>query len=145
MANEPKPLDILVIDDRADIRLALEALIEIADARPTSASGVREGIELYDQRKKAGTPFYGVLTDLNTGEEGLSGLDVVRHVKTQDPNIPVYVVTAAERTPQYSSLASGLTALNPDGIIPKPWGDGQIESIIEQIRIQAYGNKHNQS
>jgi len=139
MANEQ--LDILVLDDDLVIGAALEIHIEDAGGSPALVDNVQAAIDLYDERKAAGQPFHGVISDVNTKEPEVSGLDLARHVIGQDPEIPIYLVTAHEPSRRYGELATQIADVKVDGVIPKPWAEGQIEGIVGKIREKTYGTK----
>jgi two-component system response regulator HydG len=78
---------ILVIDDDESNRLTLERLIGREELRVVHAANGREGLELV--RSEA---VDVVLTDLKM--PGMTGIDVLKAVRTIDPDIEVVVMTA---------------------------------------------------
>ena len=77
---------ILIIDDEENIRNGLEANFEMEDYNVKTASNGKDGLQLV---KKGDIDL--VITDLKM--DGISGEDVVRHIVTETPGIPVIVLT----------------------------------------------------
>ena len=77
---------ILIIDDEENIRNGLETNFEMEDYNVKTASNGKDGLQLV---KKGDIDL--VITDLKM--DGISGEDVVRHIVTETPGIPVIVLT----------------------------------------------------
>ena len=77
---------ILVIDDEENIRNGLAANFEMEDYYVKTAVNGKEGIALVDKGD-----IDLVITDLRM--DGISGEEVVHHITTETPGIPVIVLT----------------------------------------------------
>ncbi|TNE92108.1 MAG: sigma-54-dependent Fis family transcriptional regulator [Deltaproteobacteria bacterium] len=78
---------ILVIDDDSSNQVTLERLLSREGYEVRKAGSGREGLELFRQQ-----PVDLVLTDFKM--PGMSGIDVLRAVRTLDPDVEVLVMTA---------------------------------------------------
>ena len=87
---------LLVIDDDPSFRRVIEFQLKEAGHRVIVASHGREGLQFFSDH-----PCDLVLTDLEMKE--VSGLDVLRQIKQQSPDIPVIVITGFGSI-AYSSL-----------------------------------------
>ncbi len=85
MAEEPRR--ILVIDDEPAIRASLATALERNGYISKAAASGEEGIALFDA-----DPFDIVITDIRM--PGLSGIDVMRHVKSRVADTIVLLITA---------------------------------------------------
>jgi two-component system cell cycle response regulator len=115
---------ILIVDDQADLREALVAVVEadgheIIEASDGAEAVAKVGAERPDM----------VLMDGNMS--GVDGFEALRRLKS-DPatrHVPVVMVTVLD-DPAARSRALGLGA---DAYITKPWGDGELEWRIQQV------------
>lgn len=112
---------ILVIDDEENIRNGLASNFEMEDYNVKTASNGREGLSLL---KKGDIDL--VVTDLRM--DGISGEDVVRHVTTETPGIPVIVLTG------HGSIDAAVKAMR-DGaydFLTKPLNLDQLNMIVKR-------------
>ena len=79
---------ILLVEDEPGIQLAIRGLLRREGHQTAVASSGSEAIQLL-----ADGAFDLVLTDLSL-PDGVSGLDIVRHVGTHQPGTPVILITA---------------------------------------------------
>ncbi len=112
---------ILVVDDDAGIRAAIELLFSDGPYDVTYKDGVAEA-----QQAIAGTAFDLVITDLRLG--GDSGLDVIRHAKQADPGVPAILMTS------FSSMDSAISALRlgASDYIIKPFNNDEFVHACER-------------
>src|SRR5277367_3676232 len=89
---------ILVIDDEADIRESLEALLTSEDYAVEMAVNAADGL-----RKIENGHFDLVLLDLMMPDR--SGMEVLRDIRERDMETPVFMITA------YGSVEVAVTAL----------------------------------
>ena len=82
-----KAARILVVDDEAHVRSMISATLERQGYEVLVASGGREALEAIDQGG-----FELILTDI-VMQEG-NGLALLERIHTQNPNLPVIMVTA---------------------------------------------------
>jgi DNA-binding NtrC family response regulator len=80
------PGRILIVDDDESVAQVIARMAGHFGHRTTVAGGVDEAI-----RRLAEAPFDVVFTDLVMGERG--GLELVEHVRTESPEVPVVVIT----------------------------------------------------
>ena len=127
---------ILVVDDEADLRESLHALLTIeggyrVDLAENGAEGLRKmETRLYDL----------VLLDLMMPDR--SGMDVLREVRERDRETPIFILTA------YGTVERAVEALKlgANDFFNKPWGENQkllieIERAISGRRLE-YENTH---
>lgn len=80
------PLRVLIVDDEAELVSALEERLNL---RGFEASGVTTGAEALSLLAKK--PFDVVLLDLKM--PGLGGLEVIRRIKEEQPDLKVILLT----------------------------------------------------
>ena len=113
---------ILIVDDEPIMRESLAGWLE-RDGHyiDTSASGE-------DALKKLkGTRYDILLVDIKM--EGISGLDVLKHVKESDPDVAVVMITA------YGSIATAIEAMKNGAYdyLLKPFDPDELGIIIDKI------------
>ncbi|HVP49441.1 MAG TPA: sigma-54 dependent transcriptional regulator [Bryobacteraceae bacterium] len=119
---------ILVIDDEADIRESLDALLSLEGYEVDLAASGTEG------GKKLGSHVYDlVLLDLMMPDR--SGMDVLRGVRDHDRETPIFMITA------YGSTETAVKALKlgANDYFTKPWENDklliEIDRTIAQRRL----------
>ncbi len=115
-------LNILVIDDQDDIRESLEALIGMWAKNAYSASDGKEGLEVY---KKYSPDI--IVTDIKMPV--MSGLEMIRSIKKEDPEFPVVITTAFQGTEYLLDAIE----LKVDGYIVKPIEKKELKKRLEAI------------
>src|SRR4051794_16345572 len=125
---------VLVIDDEADIRESLEALLSLEGYSVDLAQNATEGI------RSLGSRAYDlVLLDLMMPDR--SGMDVLREVRERDQETPIFMITA------YGSVEAAVQALKlgANDYFSKPWDNEklliEIERMIAKHRLE-HENKH---
>jgi DNA-binding NtrC family response regulator len=111
----------LVADDDPDIRQLLsDRLTSDGYAVQTAADGREALLALRSQK------FEALIADINMPE--VSGLEVLRKVREEQPSLPVIVITAAEaRDRAVAAVQAGAQAY-----LLKPFDAGQLKQMIEQ-------------
>ena len=112
---------ILVIDDEENIRNGLAANFELEDYNVKTASSGKEGLALISKGD-----IDLVITDLRM--DGISGEEVVRHVSTKTPGIPVIVLTG------HGTIDAAVNAMR-DGaydFLTKPLNLDQLNMIVKR-------------
>ena len=121
---------ILVVDDELDIRDSLEQLLRTEGYRAEAASTAEEGL-----RKIEGGVFDLVLLDISL--PGSNGLDVLKSIKSENPHLPVIIVTAYDS----SQAAFQASKQGAESYITKPWDNGklllEIHNLLDRSRLQA--------
>jgi len=113
---------ILVVDDSADVRLALATILEDVGHTIVEAE---DGDEVFDIAVDQSPDL--VLLDVMMPR--VNGFDALAALKadTRTSSIPVIMVTAKGR-PEDMAMARSLGAVE---YITKPWADGDVELRVE--------------
>jgi two-component system, NtrC family, response regulator len=125
------PGTILIIDDDSSVITSLSLLLKQAGYRSQSATSMAQALEIFKNDK-----FDLVLQDMNfsrqtSGEEGLS---LLRQIKSQQPGVPVILMTAWG---SISLAVEGIKAGAAD-FITKPWTNEQLlHSIRTALELAA--------
>lgn len=118
---------ILVIDDEAEIREGLEALLRSEDFEVTLAETGESGL-----RKLAENPFDLILLDVSL--PGSNGLELLRDIRTRDPQIAIILITA------YGSIDMARAAFKSGAqdYITKPWSN---DELVSQVSLAVEGRR----
>ena len=113
---------ILVIDDEADIRESLEALLTLEGYQVELASTANEGIARVETAQ-----YDLVLLDLMLPDK--SGIDVITELRERDNETPIFLITA------YGSIEVAVRAVKAgaNDYFSKPWNNDKL--IIEIGRM----------
>ncbi|MDX2152505.1 MAG: sigma-54 dependent transcriptional regulator [Bryobacteraceae bacterium] len=117
---------ILIVDDEADIRESLEALLEMENYRVDLAPNATDGL-----RKLENGVYDLVLLDLMMPDK--SGLEVLDEVRARDLETPIFMITA------YGSVEIAVQAIKSgaNDYFSKPWDNEKL--LIEIDRMIAKG------
>lgn len=115
-------LTILIVDDQDDIRETLEALVGMWAKKAYSASNGQEGLEAY----KKYSPDV-IVTDIRMPV--MSGLEMIRDIKKEDPDFPIIISTAFQDT----SYLLDAIELKVDGYIIKPIQKKELRKRLETV------------
>jgi len=122
---------ILVADDQADIRNALQLLLGEEGYDVGTAASPRELLELLEQRD-----FDVALIDLNYTRDttsGQEGFELLERMRTVDPTLPVLVITG------WGSVAGAVEAMRRGArdYIEKPWDDEKLlAAVATQLELR---------
>src|SRR6266700_2659730 len=118
---------ILVIDDEADIRESLDALLSLEGYEVDLAANGTEGAKRIESRV-----YDLVLLDLMMPDR--SGMDVLREVRDRDRETPIFMITA------YGSVEAAVDALKigANDYFSKPWDN---EKLLIEIARMISGNR----
>ena len=122
------PHSILVIDDDADIRTALQLVLKRAGYRPLLAEGGQAAITLMKETDEA-ADVAAVLCDLEM--PGMDGATVIAHFGAHHPLIPIIVLSGA-------APAQFLDAVAQEGVgdwIRKP---ATNETVLGKVRAAVH-------
>src|SRR5207245_11094755 len=110
---------LLVVEDDPDIRKILELFLGEKGFRVKMADGAPRALELLGEE-----PIDLILSDVRM--PGMSGLDLLRHVKEQDPEIQLVLMSA------YSSVkdAVGAIQLGAADYVEKPIDFRRLERVL---------------
>jgi len=113
---------ILVVDDEAEIRESLEALLELEGFQVDLAANAAEG-----ERKLESRAYDLVLLDLMMPEK--SGMEMLRDVRDRDRHTPIFMITA------YGTVEAAVQAvkLGANDYLAKPWDNEKLLIEIERV------------
>ena len=117
--------EILVIDDMADVREAIAAVLARAGHAVTEAGNGREGIALLKSRR-----FDLVITDILMPEQ--DGTEVIMHLDSLGERPPVLAISGgAAKVPAY--IALHLARLKADATLMKPFRNAELLDRVEHL------------
>lgn len=120
---------ILVADDHAVVRHGLKQLFSLAPELEVVAEA-KNAWEVIERLRQGGVDV--LLTDMTM--PGLSGVDLIRRVRTEAPAVPVLVLSMHADT----QIAARAIRAGAHGYLTK---DSEPETLIEAIRQVARGGK----
>jgi DNA-binding NtrC family response regulator len=122
---------ILIADDQADIRNALQMLLGVEGYDVRAAASPRELLDLVEQRD-----FDLALIDLNYTRDttsGHEGFELLERLRAVDPALPVLVITG------WGSVAGAVEAMRRGArdYIEKPWDDDKLlAAVATQLELR---------
>ena len=119
------PESLLIVDDQMEIRQSVIQLFSVLDMRPSlvlEAKDAEEAIALYDQH-------HPQLTLVDVVLFGNSGFDVLRHIREQNEDAVVMMMTAF---PQFDYAMEAIRA-RVDHFLVKPLSAQQLESALMDV------------
>jgi DNA-binding NtrC family response regulator len=118
---------ILVVDDEAEIREGLEALLTSESFDVTLAETGEAGLQRLEDR-----PFDLMLLDVSLPDR--NGLDMLREIRLRDPHLSIILITA------YGSIDMARAAFKSGAqdYITKPWSN---DELIAQISLAIEGRR----
>ncbi len=110
---------VLIVDDEPDIRELLELTLGRMNLETRSAENLREAHDLLTQFK-----FDLCLTDMRLPDG--NGIDLVRHIQSKHPTLPVAVITA------HGNMETAVTALKAGAFdfVSKPLDINDLRNIV---------------
>ena len=120
----------LIVDDEPDIRELLEITLGRMDIDTTSAADIASAKQLLTEQE-----FDLCLTDMHLPDG--DGLDLVHHVGTERPGLPIAVITA------FGSMDTAITALKAGAFdfVQKPVDLEQLRSLVDTaLKLSAITN-----
>ncbi len=120
-------LKVLVVDDQASVRTALEVLFDINDIPVVSASSPEAALQIV-----ADEDIGVVIQDMNFRRDttsGGEGAELLRAIRKIDPDLPVVLITA------YTSLemAVALIKEGANDYVAKPWNDDKLVATVKNL------------
>ncbi len=124
--STPRPR-ILVADDQEDVRIALDLLLRSEGFEVTAVDSPAAALSALDARR-----YDAALVDLNYTRDttsGVEGLDLLGHVATAHPHLPLLVMTA------WATLEIAVAAMRRGArdFVLKPWENA---SVVKALRAQ---------
>ena len=120
---------ILLVEDEPGIQLAIRGLLRRDGHALSVASSGGEALELLASRS-----FDLVLTDLSL-PDGVTGLDIVRHVSRQTEGTPVVLITADGS----EEVAREAVAAGAFDYVPKPFNNDEIREVVRRAITSGSG------
>ena len=111
---------ILVIEDEASLRTQIDAHLQAEGYSVEASADGREGFYL-----AAEYPFDAAIVDL--GLPGMSGIEIIRQLRSQGKNLPILILTARGR---WQDKVAGLEA-GADDYLVKPF---QTEELLARVK-----------
>ena len=113
---------ILIIDDELIMRESLSGWLERDGHYIMTAPSGEAALEILEK-----TRFDILLVDIKM--EGMSGLDVLKHVKETDPDVAIVMITA------YGSIPTAIEAMKRGAYdyMLKPFDPNELGVLIEKI------------
>ena len=110
---------VLIVDDEVNIRRVLAAMLKREGYEVTTAADGEQALAVLHK-----TPVHVVVTDLVMPR--LGGMDLLRHVATDFPDVPVIMITA------HGSVDSAVAALKAGAFdyITKPFEQEDLKKVI---------------
>jgi DNA-binding NtrC family response regulator len=118
---------LLVIDDNAAVRTALDVLLSLEGARVEQAATPREGLE---RLARGGIDL--VLQDMNFQREatsGQEGIELFRAIRARQPDLPVVLLTAWT----HLETAVELVKAGAADYLAKPWDNARLVTTVRNL------------
>ena len=122
-----RSLRILCIDDESQIQELLKHCLTTLDHQVTTASGGKQGVEMFRTAMQKKRPFETVITDL--GMPDIDGHQVARTIKAESPGTPVIMMTG------WGTMMKedGETASEVDAVVGKPPRIQELNNLLLQL------------
>jgi signal transduction histidine kinase len=127
-----RSLNVLCIDDDAQVRQLLKDCLTHFNHRVVVASGGKQGMELFRTALSKKQPYEVIITDL--GMPDLDGHHVAKTIKNESPGTPVIMMTGWGTTMR----DDGETAPEVDAVIGKPPHMQELNDLL--LRVTTPGN-----
>ena len=122
MENETRR--ILIVDDNPNMSNLLSDMLEVFDCISLRAADGEEALTLLNQQE-----FSLVITDLRMPKMG--GMELLRMVKKNFPELPVVVITGYST----ESTEKELLTAKADDFLNKPFRMNDIESVLKKFSL----------
>lgn len=120
-------LKVLVVDDQASVRTALEVLLDINDIPVALAGSPEEALKIV-----ANENLGVVVQDMNFRRDttsGVEGAELMRAIRRIDPDLPIVLITA------YTSLEMAVSLIKEgaNDYVAKPWNDDKLVATVKNL------------
>jgi signal transduction histidine kinase len=122
-----RSLRILCIDDESQIQELLKHCLTTLDHQVTTASGGKQGVEMFRAAMLKKQPYEMVITDL--GMPDIDGHQVARTIKVESPGTPVIMMTG------WGTMMKedGETAPEVDAVVGKPPRIQELNNLLLKL------------
>jgi CheY-like chemotaxis protein len=133
-ARQKRSLNILCIDDDAQVRQLLNDCLKHFNHRVMVASGGKDGVEFFRNASLKQEPYDVVITDL--GMPDIDGHNVARTIKAESPHTPVIMMTG------WGTIMKedGESAPEVDAVVGKPPHMQELNELL--LRVTASVKRH---
>jgi CheY-like chemotaxis protein len=119
---QPHGRNFLVVDDDAEMREMMAQLVAFLGYHPILAANGEQALQ-----KLAEARIDLVISDIQM--PGLSGLELLRIVKAQRPDLPVLMMSGCV----YDAVKKTMRQYHADGFLPKPFSLEEFTRQIERV------------
>ena len=125
--GQNRSLRILCIDDESQMQELLKHCLTTLDHRVTTASGGKQGVEMFREAILKKKPYEMVITDL--GMPDIDGHQVARTIKAESPGTPIVMMTG------WGTMMKedGEAAPEVDAVVGKPPRIQELNNLILQL------------
>ena len=125
--NQKRSLRILCIDDESQIQDLLKHCLTTLDHQVTTASGGKQGLEMFRSAIQKKKPYETVITDL--GMPDIDGHQVARTIKAESPGTPVIMMTG------WGTIMKedGELVSEVDAVVGKPPRIGELNNLLLKL------------
>lgn len=130
-------MKVLVVDDSAAVRTALEVLFDLHGLETLVARNPEEALDLVS-REDVGV----VVQDMNFERDttsGAEGAELMRAIRRLDPDVPILLMTA------FTSLEMAVSLIKEGAsdYIAKPWNDDKLAATVKNLlRLRQLAQDH---
>jgi CheY-like chemotaxis protein len=126
-AGQNRSLRILCIDDESQMQELLKHCLTTLEHQVTTASGGKQGVEMFRAAVLQKQPYQMVITDL--GMPDVDGHQVARTIKAESPLTPIVMMTG------WGTMMKedGETAPEVDAVVGKPPRIQELNNLILQL------------
>ena len=116
-----KTHQILIVEDNPNMSCLLTDILDFFDYKTVGAQDGEEALKILGKES-----FDMVITDLRMPK--MSGIDLLRSIKDQYPQLPVVVITGFDS----DTHRSDALAAHADGFLCKPFKVDQIKDLLKE-------------
>jgi PAS domain S-box-containing protein len=117
-----QPFSVLVVDDEADVRSAVCAMLEHGGYQVCEASNGKEALAQFE-----GRPIDLLLTDLVMSEK--EGIEPTQNLRIQFPNLKIVIMSGASR----SKIAEVAAKLEAQATLQKPIQPEELRETVRKV------------
>jgi CheY-like chemotaxis protein len=125
--GQSRSLRILCIDDESQIQELLKHCLMTLEHQVTTASGGKQGVEMFRAAMLEKQPYEMVITDL--GMPDIDGHQVAKTIKAESPGTPIIMMTGWGA----QMKEDGETAPEVDAVVGKPPRIQELNSLLLKL------------